>query len=210
MAMDSYMKGVAGGSEKQVMLVKPVEKGQKTAVSKSSGAKVSASENVAAKSSTTGDTAKKVSVPKSSIRKAPIKKSSVKKASVPKSRVKKISVSGNSTQKVNKPQVQKVDNAQAVDSMQEMEATGKENMEALFSMGKEPAQSTIDSAISSLNAQMSKTKCSYAYDETTKRITIKVYDEDTEELIREIPPERSLEVLQKVWERAGIMVDEKF
>lgn len=210
MAMDSYMKGVAGSSEKQVMLVKPVEKGQKAAVSQSSSTKVSASENAAAKSSTTGDTAKKVSAPKSSIRKAPVKKSSIKKTSVPKSKVKKVSVSGNSTPKVNRPQVQKVDNVQIADSMQETAATGKESMEDLFSMGKEPALSTIDSAISSMNAQMSKTKCSYAYDEATKRITIKVYDEDTEELIREIPPERSLEVLQRVWERAGIMVDEKF
>lgn len=210
MAMDSYMKGVAGSSEKQVMLVKPVEKGQKTAVSKSSSTQVSASENVAAKASTTGGTAKKVSAPKSSIRKAPVKKSNIKKASAPKSRVKKAAVSGNSTPKVNRPQVQKVDRVQAADNMQEMAGTGKENMEALFSMGKEPAMSTIDAAISSMNAQMSKTKCAYAYDETTKRITIKVYNEDTEELIREIPPERSLEVLQKVWERVGIMVDEKF
>ena len=77
-------------------------------------------------------------------------------------------------------------------------------------MEKEPAISTIESAISSINAQMTKTRCAYAYDEEAKRITIKVYDDETDELIREVPPEKSLEVLKRVWEQAGIMIDEKF
>ncbi len=74
---------------------------------------------------------------------------------------------------------------------------------------KEPTRGTIDSAISDMNAKMSKTRCAYAYDEDTKRITIKVYDDETDELIREVPPEKSLEVLKKVWEIAGIIIDEK-
>lgn len=74
---------------------------------------------------------------------------------------------------------------------------------------KEPTISTIDSAISEMNAKMSKTHCAYAYDADTKRITIKVYDDETDELIREVPPEKSLEVLKKVWESAGIIIDEK-
>lgn len=74
---------------------------------------------------------------------------------------------------------------------------------------KEPARGTIDSAISDMNAKMSKTRCAYAYDEDTRRITIKVYDDETDELIREVPPEKSLEVLKKVWEIAGIIIDEK-
>ena len=57
--------------------------------------------------------------------------------------------------------------------------------------------------------KQNRTRCEYAYDEPTKRITIKVFDEDTDELIREVPPEKSLEVLQKVWELAGIIVDKK-
>ena len=74
---------------------------------------------------------------------------------------------------------------------------------------KEPAKSTIDSTISSLNIKMAKTRCAYAYDEDTKRITIKVYDDETDELIREVPPEKSLEVLKKIWELAGIIIDER-
>lgn len=74
---------------------------------------------------------------------------------------------------------------------------------------KEPAISTIEAAISDMNSKITKTRCAYSYDEATKRVNIKVYDKETDELIREVPPEKSLEVLKKVWEIAGIIVDEK-
>lgn len=74
---------------------------------------------------------------------------------------------------------------------------------------KEPAQSSIKDALSKLNAQIASTHCAYSYDEDTRRISIKVYDDETDELIREIPPEKSLEALKKMWEIAGIMIDEK-
>ena len=45
--------------------------------------------------------------------------------------------------------------------------------------------------------------------EETNRVSIKVINEDTDEVIREIPPEKSLDMLQKMWEMAGILVDEK-
>ena len=35
------------------------------------------------------------------------------------------------------------------------------------------------------------------------------FDVDTDEVIREIPPEKSLDMLQKMWEMAGILVDER-
>lgn len=49
----------------------------------------------------------------------------------------------------------------------------------------------------------------FSYNETTKRISIKVYDALTKEIIREIPPEKTLEMLERVYDLAGIMVDEK-
>ncbi len=77
--------------------------------------------------------------------------------------------------------------------------------------GKEPSKSTIDSVMSEANQKMrmTKTRCEYSYDEPTKRVSIKVFDKDTDKLIREVPPEKSLEMLQKMWELAGIIVDEK-
>jgi len=40
-------------------------------------------------------------------------------------------------------------------------------------------------------------------------VTIKVFDKETEEIIREIPPEKTLEMIEKMWELAGLLVDEK-
>ena len=45
--------------------------------------------------------------------------------------------------------------------------------------------------------------------EPTNRITIKIKDKDTDEVIKEIPSEKALEMLAKAWELAGIIVDER-
>lgn len=49
----------------------------------------------------------------------------------------------------------------------------------------------------------------FGYHEATKRITIKIKDKETDEVIKEIPSEKALEMLEKAWELAGILVDEK-
>lgn len=69
----------------------------------------------------------------------------------------------------------------------------------------------IKSAVDHANTTMkhAKTKCEFSYHEETKRVSIKVIDEDTEEVIKEIPPEETLEMIAKMWELAGILVDEK-
>jgi len=54
-----------------------------------------------------------------------------------------------------------------------------------------------------------RTGCEFSYHEETNRVSIKVYDKDTQEVIREIPPEESLEMLEKAWEIAGLLVDER-
>jgi len=43
----------------------------------------------------------------------------------------------------------------------------------------------------------------------TKEIMIKVIDSDTNEVVREIPPEKTLDMVAKLWEMAGIVVDTK-
>ena len=45
--------------------------------------------------------------------------------------------------------------------------------------------------------------------EKTHRVTIKIVDKETKEVIKEYPPEKTLDMIAKVWEMAGIMVDEK-
>lgn len=86
---------------------------------------------------------------------------------------------------------------------------GKDEQQGLQHGDKEPTITTIDSAVSEANSKLAKTRCEYSYDEATKRVSIKVFDKDSDELIREVPPEETLEMLQKMWELAGLMVDEK-
>lgn len=72
-----------------------------------------------------------------------------------------------------------------------------------------PSEATMADAVSKANLKMEHTRCEYSYHKKTNRVSIKVIDRDTDEVIREIPPEKSLDMLQKMWELAGILVDEK-
>lgn len=67
----------------------------------------------------------------------------------------------------------------------------------------------VSSANSKLRQGQSRTKCEFSYHEGTKRVSIKIMDEETNEVIREIPPEETLEMVEKMWELAGILVDER-
>jgi flagellar protein FlaG len=66
-------------------------------------------------------------------------------------------------------------------------------------------------AIDKVNSKIipSRTRCEFSYHEETKRVSIKVIDQATEETIREIPAEETLDMLSRIWELAGLMVDEK-
>jgi len=45
--------------------------------------------------------------------------------------------------------------------------------------------------------------------EKTKEIMVKVIDSATDEVIREIPPEKILDLVATIWEMVGIIVDER-
>ncbi len=76
--------------------------------------------------------------------------------------------------------------------------------------GQNLSQKFVSQAVENANSHMPiKTKCEFAYDETTKRISITIKDKDTDEIIREVPPKETLEMVAKMWELAGILVDEK-
>ena len=53
------------------------------------------------------------------------------------------------------------------------------------------------------------TSLQFSVHEGTKRIAVKVLDRSTGEVIREIPPEKMLDFVAKLWEMAGILVDER-
>lgn len=76
---------------------------------------------------------------------------------------------------------------------------------------EEQVSSKVKDAIDKVNEKIvpSKTRCEFSYHEDTNRISIKVIDQATEETIREIPAEETLNMLSKIWELAGLLVDER-
>ena len=66
----------------------------------------------------------------------------------------------------------------------------------------------IKKAVEKLN-MMSHSEAVFGIHEATNRITIKIIDKDTKKVIKELPPEKTLDMIAKVWELAGILVDEK-
>ncbi|MGN0307992.1 MAG: flagellar protein FlaG [Lachnospiraceae bacterium] len=67
----------------------------------------------------------------------------------------------------------------------------------------------LKKAVESINKNLSNAEAVFGFHETTNRVTIKIVDKDTKELIREMPPEKTLDMIVKVWELAGLLVDEK-
>lgn len=67
----------------------------------------------------------------------------------------------------------------------------------------------IKKAVEQLNKNLSHSSAIFGIHEATNRVTIKIVDKDTKEVIKELPPEKTLDMIAKVWELAGILVDEK-
>lgn len=67
----------------------------------------------------------------------------------------------------------------------------------------------IKKAVEELNKKMSNSEAVFGIHEATNRVTIKIVDKKTKEVIKELPPEKTLDMIAKVWEMAGILVDEK-
>ena len=74
---------------------------------------------------------------------------------------------------------------------------------------REFTDETIGQDLSDIRKKMANTECKFGIDDTTNRITIKIVDKDTKKVIKEVPPEKTLKMIAKVWEMAGILVDEK-
>ncbi|MCI8433567.1 MAG: flagellar protein FlaG [Lachnospiraceae bacterium] len=77
--------------------------------------------------------------------------------------------------------------------------------------GKEQQASNeqVRKAVEQLNKNMANSEAVFGIHEGTNRVTIKIVDKSTKEVIRELPPEKTLDMIARVWDMAGILVDEK-
>ncbi len=72
--------------------------------------------------------------------------------------------------------------------------------------GNKQLEQAIEKFKKSVNHQ---TEAVFGIHEGTNRVTIKIVDKESKDILKEYPPEQTLDMIQKVWEMAGIMVDEK-
>lgn len=125
---------------------------------------------------------------------------------------------------VQKPQVpvqkERPDNAESSVPMAEQvdKTTGVvENAQGKGQTGSEEQQGReqqatneqIRKAVEQLNKNLPNSEAVFGIHEDTNRVTIKIIDKGTKEVLKEFPPEKTLDMIAKVWEVAGILIDEK-
>ena len=75
---------------------------------------------------------------------------------------------------------------------------------------KQSGQTSIMGTSKVINKLINRnTVAEFGFYENTNKVIIKIKDKDTNEVIKEIPSEKALEIFEKALELAGILVDEK-
>lgn len=84
---------------------------------------------------------------------------------------------------------------------------GTEKMKA----GSKGSQEEIKEAIEKINLdeRFRRTGCEFTYHEISNRVSITLYDKETKEVVKEIPPEETIKMIDKLYELAGLVIDEK-
>lgn len=89
------------------------------------------------------------------------------------------------------------------------EGSGESNSDAGTEAQQKARDEQLKSAVEKMNKQLYNSEAVFGFHEGTNRVTIKLVDKDTKEVIKELPPEKTLDMIAKMWEMAGILVDEK-
>jgi len=76
-----------------------------------------------------------------------------------------------------------------------------------YTLSDEQFVKSIERAIKAIQGKT--TTLEFGVHEQTKSITVKVLDKETGEIIREVPPEKTLDFVAKMMEMAGIIIDER-
>lgn len=88
-------------------------------------------------------------------------------------------------------------------------STATENQEPTEEQIDKKLKDAISMANNKLKQSQPLTRCEFTYHEDVNRVSIKLIDKDTEEVVKEIPPEKKIKMIEKLWEITGLLVDEK-
>ena len=98
--------------------------------------------------------------------------------------------------------VQDAGRANAGNGVQSLNTNGNEEEKAA-------TNEQIKRAVENINKRSAQTEAVFGVHDGTNRVTIKIIDKESKTVIKEYPPEKTLDMIAKVWEMAGILVDEK-
>ena len=115
---------------------------------------------------------------------------------------------GENNPSVTVQEAQKIDKSlNVVQDSQQKNSFSDQNMKE--QQQQQPSNEQIKKAVEQMNKNMFNSEAVFGIHEGTNRVTIKIVDKDTKEVIKELPPEKTLDMIAKVWEMAGILVDER-
>ena len=77
--------------------------------------------------------------------------------------------------------------------------------------GDRPSEKQIQDAVDTTNKELIKleTNLRFSVHKKTRQIMVKIIDTNTQEVIKEVPPEKILDMVASMMERAGLIVDRR-
>ena len=87
--------------------------------------------------------------------------------------------------------------------------TSGEGSDSPQSRSQDQRNAQIKKAVEDINKKANNSEAIFGIHEATNRVMIKIVDKNTKKVIKELPPEKTLDMIAKVWELAGLMIDEK-
>jgi flagellar protein FlaG len=123
-----------------------------------------------------------------------------------------------STAEVNeetRPRVEQSANADAAEAIAQAttaidaKPTGGDGGAATGQQNPSRQNAQIKKAVEDINKKANNSEAIFGIHEATNRVMIKIVDKDTKEVIKELPPEKTLDMIAKILEMAGLLVDEK-
>ena len=104
-----------------------------------------------------------------------------------------------------------VTKVQAEDEQAGSEGNGSEQQQEEMDAQVPGMPDSLKKMIADMNKKIRNTNAEavFGVHEKTNRIMIKILDKDTKEILKEFPPEKTLDMIASIWEMAGILVDQK-
>lgn len=130
----------------------------------------------------------------------------------------KISAKSASTSKAKDTEVKKAKKAESTDGLLELQIAKEPDESVTLSIQadnklidekKNIDMDRLKKFMERATAMLPHSDAKFGIHEKTNRITIKLVDRETQEIIKEIPPEKTLDLLAKRMELAGVLLDEK-